>query len=171
MMRRTLKTLAAVVPLLALMVAAPAWAGGEKCKEDAAHAKATKTAHHDAKADPQEKAAAIRKAGWAGMEADPDESGAYRVTYVAAGTPAAEADVRVGDRLVAYQGVALDDANKEALHAAKKGRKVGSRVTYTLERNGQRRDVTLTLAEVPETVIARWVNGESAQGDTVASID
>lgn len=171
MTRRTLTILTLVVPLLALAVAAPAWAGGEKCAEDANHAKATKTARHDVEADHYEKAAAMRKAGWTGMEADKAEDGSYRVTYVAPGTPAAEAGVRPGDHLVAYQGIALEKANKEALHAAKKGRKVGAQVTYTLERDGERRDVSLTLAEVPETVIARWLEGESAQGDTVASID
>lgn len=165
MMRRTLNNLTALVPLLALILAVPAWAGGEKCRQGAAHTQATKTA------DAHDEAAALRKSGWAGMEADPAPDGVYQVTYVAAGTPAAEAGVRVGDRLLAYQGIALDEANKEALHAAKKGRKVGARVTYTLERDGVQRQVTLTLAEVPETVIARWVNGESAQGDTVASID
>lgn len=170
MMRRTLKTLAAVVPLLALILAAPAWAGGDKCRQDAAHAKATKAAAHDA-ADSQEKAAALRKAGWTGFEADRADDGSYRVTYVASGTPAAEAGVRAGDRLLAYQGIALTGGDDKALHAAKKGRKVGARVTYTLERDGDRRDVTLTLAEVPDTVIARWLNGESAQGESLASID
>lgn len=170
MMRRTLQTLAAVVPLLVLAAAAPAWAGGDKCRTDAAHAKATKTAGHD-EAGHHDKAAAIRKAGWAGMEADRAEDGSYRVTYVASGTPAAEAGVRTGDRLVAYQGIAMTEANEKALHAAKKDRKVGARVTYTLERAGDRRDVTLTLAEVPDTVVARWANGESARGETLASVD
>lgn len=164
MMRRTVTTLALAVALLALVATAPTWAGGDKCRQEAAQAAAAKAAQH-------EKAEAIKKAGWTGMEVEAAEEGGYRVTYVAAGTPAAEAGVRVGDRLVAYQGIALTEDNEEALHAAKKARRLGSRVSYTLERDGGRRNVTLTLVEVPDTVVARWLDGESAQGVTVAQID
>jgi C-terminal processing protease CtpA/Prc len=97
------------------------------------------------------------------MQVEKDEAGAYRVVRVHSATPAATAGVQVGDRVVAYQGIALADANKEALHAAKKGRKVGSRVTYTLERNGSPREVALTLAEVPEPVLARWLAEADAE--------
>jgi len=162
-MRPTLRTLTPLAALLALALAAPAWAGGEKCREDAAHAKATKAAHLD-KAD---KAEAMRQSGWTGMEVEKDEAGAYRVVRVHSATPAATAGVRVGDRVVAYQGIALTEANKEALHAAKKGRKVGARVAYTLERGGAPREVVLTLAEVPETVLARWL--AEAEAEQVAA--
>lgn len=159
------KTLTASAAVLALLLAAPAWAGGEQC-EKGDHARATKTAH-ESKATKAEKVAAMKRAGWSGMEADKDEAGHYTVTRVDAGSPAAEAGVRVGDRLVAYQGIAFAAENKEALHAAKKDRAVGSRVSYTLERDGDPRVVTLTLAEVPDTVIARWL-GE-AEADQVAA--
>lgn len=162
-MRPTLKTLTPLAALLAFALAAPAWAGGDKCREDAEKARATKAAHHDQAT----KAEAMRQAGWTGMEVERDEAGAYRVVRVDSATPAATAGVRVGDRVTAYQGIALSDANKEALHAAKKGRQVGARVAYTLERDGASREVVLTLAEVPETVLARWL--AEAQAEQVAA--
>lgn len=164
------KTLTACAAVLALALAAPAWAGGERCATGD-HAKATKTAHDAkaAKATKAEKVAAMKRAGWSGMEADKDEAGRYTVTRVDSGSPAAEAGVRVGDRLVAYQGIAFAAENKEALHAAKKDRAVGSRVSYTLERDGARREVALTLTEVPDTVIARWLGESEAETDQVAA--
>lgn len=166
MTARTKRT--ALVPcaaLLALALTAPAWAGGERC-EKGDHAKATKTAHH-AKTTKAEKVEAMKRAGWSGMEADKDDAGRYTVARVDPGSPAAQAGVRVGDRLVAYEGIALAAENKEALHAAKKGREVGSRVSYTLERDGARREVAVTLVEVPDTVIARWL--DDSEADQVAA--
>lgn len=151
--------LAPCAALLALALAAPAWAGGENCRKDGEHARAHKTAHHDKAA----KAEAIRQAGWSGFEAEKDAYGNYVVSRVDSGSPAAEAGVRVGDRLVAYQGIAMTAENKQAIKAAKKDRKVGARVSYTVARGDASRDVTLTLAEVPETVLARWLAESEAE--------
>ncbi len=161
----------ALVPcaaLLALALTAPAWAGGERC-EKGDHAQATKAAHQGkaTKTTKAEKVEAMKRAGWSGMEADKDDAGRYTVARVDPGSPAAQAGVRVGDRLVAYEGIALAAENKEALHAAKKGREVGSRVSYTLERDGVSREVSLTLVEVPDTVIARWL--DDSEADQVAA--
>lgn len=167
-MRQTPKIFVPVLLLALLVVSAPAWAGGEKCASEekatrTAKAEKTEKAHH-------EKVAAMKKAGWTGMETEKDEQGAYRVTWVQAGSPAAEAGVRVGDRLVAYQGVELAEKNHDALKAAKKDRKVGARVTYTVERAGARQDLAMELVEVPDAVIARWMNDQPA-GEAVASVD
>lgn len=166
-MRHTLKLFAPVL-LLALAVivaAAPAYAGGEKCDREAHATRTAKAAEAD-----YDKVKAIKKAGWTGMETEKDANGAYRVTYIQSGSPAAEAGVRIGDHLVAYQGIEIAEANHDALKAAKKGRKVGTRVTYTIERAGDRQDLRMELVEVPDTVIARWMNDEPA-GETVASVD
>ena len=116
-------------------------AGGEKCaKEAKAHA-----------ASMAEKA----KHGWLGLELDKSASG-YTVTGVAAGSPAAQAGFQKGDVLVAFNGIALNDANKEDLKKAKAGVTVGSRVTYTVSRAGAQRQITATLAKVPPEVLAQW---------------
>jgi S1-C subfamily serine protease len=118
-------------------------AGGEKCakeaKAHAAHAAVAEKAKH----------------GWLGLELDKSASG-YVVTGVAANSPAAEAGFQKGDVLVAFNGIALTDANKDALKKAKAGITVGSRVTYTVSRAGAQRQVTAKLAEVPKEVLARW---------------
>ncbi len=160
-MRKTQQILLPVLTLALLVTvfAAPAWAGGEKCDK----AEATKAAHH-------EKVAAMKKAGWTGMETEKAENGAYRVSWVQAGSPAAEAGVRVGDHLVAYQGIELTEQNHKALKAAKKDRRVGARVTYTVERAGARQELRMALVEVPDSVIARWMDDQPA-GEAVASVD
>ena len=139
-MSRKVSTL---VLALILSMATLASAGGEKCAKDA---KA-----HAAKAAVAEKA----KHGWLGLDVDKSASG-YVVTEVAAGSPAAQAGFQKGDVLVAFNGIALNDANKDALKKAKAGITVGSRVTYTISRGGAQHQIAATVAEVPKEVLARW---------------
>jgi S1-C subfamily serine protease len=132
-----------LVLALILAMASLASAGGEKCakeaKEHAAHASAAEQAKH----------------GWLGLELDKSASG-YVVTGVTANSPAAQAGFQKGDVLVAFNGIALTGANKDALKKAKAGVTVGSRVTYTVSRAGAQRQVTATMAEVPPEVLAQW---------------
>ena len=135
-MSRKVSTL---VLALILSMAALASAGGDKCAKDARHAAMTEKAKH----------------GWLGLEIDKSASG-YVVSSVASGSPAAQAGFQKGDVLVAFNGIALTDANKDALKKAKAGITVGSRVSYTVSRAGAQRQVTATMAEVPSEVLARW---------------
>jgi predicted metalloprotease with PDZ domain len=151
-------TLALSALALVLAVALPAFAGGEKCKHDGK----TKAAH-------AEKIAHMKHAGWSGIEAEKGDAG-YVVTAVHPASPAAEAGVRKGDRLVAYQGIELAEKNKDKLKQAKKSRHVGARVSYTLERDDRRYEADLVLAEVPDTVLADWAAELEAQ-ETLASVD
>lgn len=128
---------------LILSMATLASAGGEKCAKDAQA--------HAAKAAIAEKA----KHGWIGLEVDKSASG-YVVSDVAAGSPAAQAGFQKGDVLVAFNGIALNDANKDALKKAKAGITIGSRVTYTVSRGGEQRQIAATTTEVPKEVLARW---------------
>lgn len=132
-----------LVLALILSMASLASAGGANCdkeaKSHAAHAAVAEKAKH----------------GWLGLEIDKSASG-YVVTGVSADSPAAEAGFQKGDVLVAFNGIALTDANKDALKKAKAGITVGSRVTYTVSRAGAQRQVTAKLAEVPPQVLAQW---------------
>lgn len=136
----TLLTLAAVT------VAVPVLAGG---------------GHHDCEASAQDclnaKAAQYAKHGWLGIETEKNDHGGYTVTAVTEGSPAAEAGFRRGDVLVAMNGIALQTDDKEKLRAAKKTLAVGKQVTYTVKRDGEKRQVTATLGEVPRTVLAQWI--------------
>jgi S1-C subfamily serine protease len=138
-----------LVLALTLATASLASAGGANCdKEAKSHAA---HAAHDAHAAVAEKA----KHGWLGLELDKSAAG-YVVTGVSADSPAAEAGFQKGDVLVAFNGIALTDANKDALKKAKAGLTVGSRVNYTISRAGAQRQVTAKLAEVPPQVLAQW---------------
>jgi S1-C subfamily serine protease len=123
---------------LILAMASLASAGGDKCAKEK-HAAMTEQAKH----------------GWLGLELDKSASG-YVVTGVTANSPAAQAGFQKGDVLVAFNGIALTDANKDALKKAKAGIAVGSRVTYTISRAGAQRQIAATMAEVPPEVLARW---------------
>jgi S1-C subfamily serine protease len=123
---------------LILAMAGLASAGGDKCAKEA-KAHATEQAKH----------------GWLGLDVDKSASG-YVVTGVAAGSPASQAGFQKGDVLVAFNGIALTDANKDALKKAKAGITVGSRVTYTVSRDGAQRQIAAKMAEVPPEVLARW---------------
>lgn len=127
----------------ALALATPALAGGgHKCTKSAAACKEEMTAHYKAK-------------GWAGLEMDKTQDKAV-VKAVVAGSPAEAAGIQPGDVLLAINGASLSD--KEAVYKVKKTLAVGSQVTYTLARGGVEQKASLTLAPVPETVLAQWVN-------------
>ena len=50
-----------------------------------------------------------------------------------------------------------DESNKEALKAAKKAMAPGKQVSYTVQRAGQEKKLTATLAPVPQDVLAQWI--------------
>jgi S1-C subfamily serine protease len=70
--------------------------------------------------------------------------------------------------LVAYNGVALTDANKEAVKKAKAGCSVGTKVAYTVRRDGAERTLSATLAPVPDAVLAEWMKEEEAKTGQMA---
>ncbi|HEX6900705.1 MAG TPA: PDZ domain-containing protein [Thermoanaerobaculia bacterium] len=134
---------------LTLALTPMAFAGGENC------AHKTAAAH-------KEKAAKLAAKGWLGLKTEKDASGAYRVASVKPGSPAAEAGFRAGDVLVAMNGVALTDANKDTLKKAKANLGVGKQVSYTVRRAGAERTLSATLAPVPDEVLAEWMKEEEA---------
>lgn len=133
---------------LSLVLSSAAFAGGAKCAHDA------KAAAHD------HKKAELAAKGWLGLKTEKDPSGAYRVASVAPNSPAAQAGFRAGDVLVAYNGVALTEDNKEAVKKAKAGCAVGTRVAYTIRRGNAEQTLTATLAPVPDSVLAEWMKEE-----------
>lgn len=109
------------------------------------------------------RAAKLAEKGYLGIETSKDEAtGAWRVTTVAAGSPAEAAGFRAGDVLVSLNGVALRAENKEQVKKVKSTLGVGKAVTYTIARNGAQQTLTATLAPVPEQVLAKWVAEEEA---------
>ena len=81
------------------------------------------------------------------LGADRERLGA-QLAGVAAGSPAAQAGLRAGDTIVALDGAPVDSA--DALAAAVGGRQPGDEVRLTVERDGARQTVTVTLGTQPQ---------------------
>ncbi len=106
----------------------------------------------------------LKNTGWLGLEIDHDQdTGVMTVKRVVPGSPAEKAGFAAGDALVAINGIKYADGNMEAIKAAKKSLAPGKQVTYTVKRASGLKDVTATLAEVPQEVLAGWVGGHMLQ--------
>jgi len=121
-----------------------AYAGHEgsasKCTEDAQ----TCLNHMSAK---------MKGAAWAGLKLDKDEKGAYtKVKGVEPGSPAEQAGIQAGDVLVSINGVAAEDG--DAIKKMKSELKAGSTATYTVRRGTESKEIAVTLATMPESMIA-----------------
>lgn len=143
---------------LAMSVAGVAVAGG-------AHGKC---AESTSEASLQARVEKMKAYGWLGVEKEKNAAGGYTITAVAPASPAAKAGFRVGDVLVALNGVALSEANSEALKKAKANLGPGKPVSYTVRRDGAERQLTATLAEVPREVLAQWL-GEHLMDEHLAT--
>ena len=145
------------VLILAVAVAGPALAGEKK---------------HDCTASTQDclnkMAAKMKQKGWVGIEYDKSEKGDKQtVKKVVSGSPAEQAGLKKGDVLLAINGVHFGDEDKEKWAKVKKAWKPGQTITYTVARDGKKKDVQVTLAKVPEDVMAQWIGKHMMQHATV----
>jgi S1-C subfamily serine protease len=103
--------------------------------------------------------AVLKSSGWVGIEFEPGTGpdGGYYVQKVVPGSPAEKAGLQPGDVLTALNGVRLAKDNEAALQKARQQWKPGQSVTYTVKRQGEDRDITLTLAPMPADVMAKWI--------------
>jgi len=106
-------------------------------------------------------AAKMQARGWVGVELEKDEDkGSMTVTRVVPGSPAEASGLQAGDKLVALNGYAFGNKeNHKSLQAAYEGMKPGKEITYTVNRHGHDKKVSITLANVPEEVMAKWIGG------------
>jgi S1-C subfamily serine protease len=103
-------------------------------------------------------ASRMKNSGWVGVELDVDEkSGVMTVTNVIPQSPAEAAGIQPKDVLYALNGVRISKENNDALMKARKEWKPGQAVTYTIKRDGNDREVSLTLAPMPADVLARYI--------------
>ena len=96
----------------------------------------------------------LKDRGWVGLELDSEGMEYMVVKRVVSGSPAEAAGFKIGDQLVALNGIEMTEENGEALHEAKSAMAPGKQVTYEVERNGAARELTVTLATVPDDVLA-----------------
>lgn len=97
-------------------------------------------------------AAKMQKSGFVGVELEGDE-----IIRIFPGSPAEESGLEAGDILIALNGARIDEDNKKAYKKAKKDWAPGQEVTYTIKRDGNDREVNLTLAPMPADVLAKWI--------------
>ena len=151
------KSIAISILAVAVVLGAPALAG-EGGKGD-----------HEAQVCLNYLAQNLQGRGWSGV--DLDESGeTVTVTKVYQGTPAEKAGVRIGDQLISVNGVRLAEENQEQLQAIMAEMKPGKKFDYVLDRNGKERDVSLTLADMPDEAIQRIVGKHMLKGHATVEI-
>jgi predicted metalloprotease with PDZ domain len=149
-----------LLALIALIAVAPAMAG-ESCSSSKAHA-----CTEDTQVCLNHMAQKLASKGWVGVELDEAEKG-YAVVRVEPDSPAAAAGLREGDVLLAMNGVRLAQENKERLGKIKKDLRIGSTVTYTVMSGYDKRDVDITLAAIPDAVMAKWIGNHMLDHATV----
>jgi len=149
------KNLWLVLALVAAL-AAPAVAG-EKCTAD------TQTCLNMM-------AEKLANKGWIGVELDSDEeTGALTIKVVVEDSPAQAAGFKSGDKLVAINGIVFAEADEQEMKKAWSGMVPGKTVTCTLGRNGKEKEVAVTLAKLPEDVMAKWIGGHMLEHATMAT--
>ena len=154
-----MKKLVGLFLAIAVAVALPTFAGDYKCTEST-------------QACLDMMAAKYSQRGWVGIELDYDEeTGLKTITNVVADSPAQRAGFKTGDELVALNGMRFDDEVQQAKMKEMYAQEMvpGNKVTYTVERNGHDRNLDVTLAKVPEQVLAQWIGGHMLEHASTAT--
>ncbi len=129
-----------LICVMAVMVAMPLAAGdGKKCSystQDCLNYMASN----------------MKDRGWVGIEYDEET---MKVTGVMPDSPAEAAGFKAGDVMTAVNGIEFGDENSAKLKQLEWT--PGNTMTYTLDRHGTTKTVKVTLAAIPEQVLAQWV--------------
>ena len=144
-MKRLMVTLAVV---MAMVMAVPVMAGeGHKCE-----ASTQDCLNYMVKN--------LKDRGWVGIEMD-DKGGIDKmvITKVIDDSPAEKAGFKVGDTLVAVNGVAFSEDNQKQLKDIQYSMKPGADFTYTVARKGSKVDLNVELGQLPDSVMAQWIGG------------
>jgi S1-C subfamily serine protease len=139
-----MKRVLVLLPVLALAIAVPAFAGGEKC-----------TAATQECLDHMADAYANR--GWIGVEFDQNQHESMIINTVVAGSPAEKAGFQTGDTFFAVNGVEYAEENHEALKAQQEKMIPGAEFTFTVKRGGKSKDLAVVLGPMPDEVVQRIV--------------
>ena len=151
-----------VVAALSLVLAAPAFAGGDHCS-----GKTSATTASAAHGQCSGKASA---AAWAGAWLQRSESGAITVAEVAQNSPAARSGLRAGDVVLAVNGRQLGTAKAEGMCMSSAECSVGRTVAYTVQRGRSIKVLTLKLAKMPADATERFANRDATFDPTLASV-
>jgi len=105
--------------------------------------------------------------GWMGVELDQNEDGTMRVTSVVSDSPAEKAGLKADDVLISVNGASF---SKEDPEKAMKGDswKIGSSVALGIKRGEEVSTVTVTLARIPEALLAKMIETHTREQHEIA---
>jgi predicted metalloprotease with PDZ domain len=105
-----------------------------------------------------------RNTGWFGVNWEFDESTqSYEVVTVHPDSPAEEAGLMAGDRVVAINGMKFSDKDEKLKQAMKEKKKPGAKFLFTVIRSGKKKDIPLIVGVWPEDYIATMVGQHMLQ--------
>jgi len=139
--------------LVSLVLAAAPGTAGDKDKEKSYKCPHTTQECLDVMA------AKLRNRGWVGISYEMDDAtGGLDVNRVIAGSPAQKAGILEGDIILKLNGVRFSEQNSEdAMKKNAELMKPGNTITYTILRSGKETEVKVTLAPMPEEVLAQLI--------------
>ena len=140
-----------LVPVILVAFSAPLFAGHgkgnyEKCTAGTQECLDMMASHYKDK-------------GWIGIHADRTEEGKLLVSKIVEGSPAEEAGLAEGDVFFAISGVEYNEANQEKLEKVQKSMTPGKTFTITITRDGNNKDIDITLGSFPEEQLAKMIGG------------
>lgn len=117
-------------------------------------------------------AAKMKTIGWAGFEGDYDEeSGIFTLTAITPDSPAEKAGFEAGDKVHAWNGIEFASMNEEDWAQSSKKRTPGDVAAYTFTRNGKEKTLEVTLAQMPEDLVAKKIGSHMLSHAQVASAE
>jgi S1-C subfamily serine protease len=110
----------------------------------------------------------LKNRGWIGVEINED-SGKMQISRILPGSPAEKAGLVAGDVLFAVSGVEYADANHEKLSKIRDDMTPGKTFTFTILKAGKdKQDIDITLAPMPEDVMAAMIGKHLLEGHLTA---
>jgi C-terminal processing protease CtpA/Prc len=141
-----MKVASCFVAVLMLLAVASGAVAGESKKCDGAP--------EDCIAKIKEKA---KSKGWLGVELKKNEKKHVVITSVVDDSPAAQAGFQEGDIIVALNGIDYYSDDKQDQKKIKKAWAPDNEVTFTVKRDGAKRDVVVTLSSMHKDVVKSWI--------------
>jgi len=101
--------------------------------------------------------AKIAAKGWLGVELDKNDANQMVVKEVVPASPAAAAGFQKGDVVVAVNGIDYSSENEADKAKLKEAWAPGKKATFTVKREGAKKDLAVELTKVPDEVAAKWI--------------
>lgn len=142
------RAIALLIPVVALAAGPPAAGDDAKVQKKKCPAEATQCI--------REMAESLKQRGWIGIEWD-DSDPRPVISHVVIGSPAERGGVRIGDVVMAFDGVSTDQKEEVVWAAMKRSLVPGKKITLSVVRQGDPKDLEIELIAVPDHIIAQWV--------------